>query len=89
MDELIQRFKEQFNREDYKIAFSPYRVAPLGAHVDHQKGLITGFALDHGIHLIYAPRTDGFIHLVSGNFPDQEFFSMKNIVEYIPGSWGN
>lgn len=23
--------------------FSPYRVCPLGAHVDHQHGLVTGF----------------------------------------------
>ena len=28
--------------------FSPYRVCPLGAHVDHQHGLVTGFAIDKG-----------------------------------------
>lgn len=26
--------------------FSPYRVCPLGAHVDHQHGLVTGFAIN-------------------------------------------
>ena len=26
--------------------FSPYRVCPLGAHVDHQHGLVTGFAFE-------------------------------------------
>ncbi len=25
--------------------FSPYRVSPLGAHVNHQHGLVTGFAI--------------------------------------------
>ena len=25
--------------------FSPYRVCPLGAHVDHQHGQVTGFAI--------------------------------------------
>jgi dTDP-4-amino-4,6-dideoxygalactose transaminase len=29
--------------------FSPYRVCPLGAHVDHQHGLVTGFAIDKGV----------------------------------------
>ncbi len=33
--------------EGYKYhIFSPYRVCPLGAHVDHQHGLVTGFAID-------------------------------------------
>ena len=31
--------------------FSPYRVCPLGAHVDHQRGLVTGFAIDKGVDL--------------------------------------
>ena len=31
--------------------FSPYRVCTLGAHVDHQHGLVTGFAIDKGIDL--------------------------------------
>ena len=31
--------------------FSPYRVCPLGAHVDHQHGLVIGFAIDKGVDL--------------------------------------
>ena len=31
--------------------FSPYRVCPLGAHVDHQHGLVTGFAIDKGVEI--------------------------------------
>lgn len=27
---------------------SPYHVCTLGAHVDHQHGLVTGFAIDKG-----------------------------------------
>ena len=33
--------------------FSPYRVCPLGAHVDHQHGLVTGFAIDKGVDLYF------------------------------------
>ena len=38
--------------KDYQYhIFSPYRVCPLGAHVDHQHGLVTGFAIDKGVNL--------------------------------------
>ena len=41
----------QYGRFQYHI-FSPYRVCPLGAHVDHQHGLVTGFAIDKGVEWI-------------------------------------
>lgn len=41
---------------DYQYhIFSPYRVCPLGAHVDHQHGLVTGFAIDKGVDLWWTP----------------------------------
>ena len=43
---ILQPMKEY----QYHI-FSPYRVCPLGAHVDHQHGLVTGFAIDKGVDL--------------------------------------
>ena len=45
--------------------FSPYRVCPLGAHVDHQHGLVTGFAIDKGVHLWWSPAKDGHVELES------------------------
>ena len=50
MDTLLKTYRIFFGGNDklYKI-FSPYRVCPVGAHVDHQYGLVTGFALDMGI----------------------------------------
>ena len=42
--------KLETKRMQYHI-FSPYRVCPLGAHVDHQHGLVTGFAIDKGVDL--------------------------------------
>ena len=40
--------------------FSPYRVCPLGAHVDHQHGLVTGFAIDKGVDLWFTVNGSGF-----------------------------
>lgn len=34
----------------YQI-YPPYHVCPLGAHVDHQHGLVTGFAVNKDIGL--------------------------------------
>jgi galactokinase len=31
----------------YKI-FVPYRICPLGAHIDHQKGKVLGITIDRG-----------------------------------------
>ena len=51
--------------------FTPYRVCPLGAHVDHQLGVVTGFAIDKGVTLEFEPTEDGSIYVVSKNFPGE------------------
>lgn len=49
---------------DYSYSiFSPYSVCPLDAHVDHQHGLVTVFAIDKGIDLWFSPNIDGKVHL--------------------------
>ena len=54
--------------------FSPYRVCPLGAHVDHQHGLVTGFAIDKGVDLWFNVREDSLVKLSSRTFEgDVEF----------------
>lgn len=49
--------------------FSPYCVCPLGAHVDHQHGLVTGFALDKGIDILFSTTDDGTVEMASLSFP--------------------
>ena len=41
--------------EDVRVAVAPYRVCPLGAHVDHQGGCVLGVALDCGVLLGFVP----------------------------------
>ena len=54
--------------------YSPYRVCPLGAHVDHQHGLVTGFAINKGVDLWFNVREDGIVKLSSRSFEgDIEF----------------
>ena len=59
--------------KDYQYhIFSPYRVCPLGAYVDHQHGLVTGFAIDKGVDLWFDVREDSFVKLSSRTFEGDE-----------------
>ena len=43
---------------DVVVTLAPYRVCPLGAHVDHQGGRVLGMALNCGITLAFVPVPD-------------------------------
>jgi len=81
-------FAEKFGGSG-KIVKSPLRICPLGAHVDHQQGLVTGMALEDGILMMYAPNEEGYIRVQSLDFPDEEYLSLERPPEMIPGFWGN
>ena len=67
--------------DSYKYhIFSPYRVCPLGAHVDHQHGLVTGFAFDKGVDLWFTPTDDGMVRLKSLTFPGEAEFPINDAV---------
>lgn len=56
-------------KKEYKYSIKcPYRVCPLGAHIDHQLGRITGFALDKGITIEFNVTEDGLIDVSSRNY---------------------
>ena len=68
---------------------SPYRVCPLGAHVDHQHGLVTGFAIDKGVDLWFDVREDSKVILDSETFAGHVEFdiAMPSLVKQ--GDWGD
>lgn len=70
-------------------AFSPYRVCPLGAHVDHQHGVISGFAIDKGVELAYQPTDSGEILLVSEDFPGEIALDVQDRAPERAGDWGD
>lgn len=61
-------FEKIYHKEPMAVAFTPYRICPLGAHSDHQLGKITGFAIDKGIYIEYGPKQNGVIELQSAQF---------------------
>ena len=76
--------------KDYQYhIFSPYRVCPLGAHVDHQHGLVTGFAIDKGIDLWFNVRDDSKVKLSSLSFEGEVEFDLAKRSEVRERHWGD
>ncbi len=69
--------------------FSPYRICPVGAHVDHQHGLVTGFALDKGVDLWFDVTDDGTVDLRSESFDGEVLFNITNPTLLKQGNWGD
>ena len=69
--------------------FSPYRVCPLGAHVDHQHGLVTGFAIDKGVDLWFDVREDSKVILDSETFSGHVEFDIATPTLVKQGNWGD
>jgi len=75
--------------DEIRVVRSPLRVSPLGAHVDHQDGLVTGMALDRAIYLAFVPREDGIMCVESLNFPGCSEFNLESVPPKIQGEWAN
>ena len=63
-----EAFEKIYKKPPQYTAFTPYRICPIGAHVDHQLGKITGFAINKGIHIAYGPKENGVIEIQSLQF---------------------
>lgn len=74
-----ERFLEIYGRDADGIAFSPYRICPIGAHSDHNLGKITGFAIDKGIHIAYSAKHNGVVEMGSLQFPKRAQWHIKEI----------
>ena len=69
--------------------FSHTRVCPLGAHVDHQHGLVTGFAINKGVDLWFDICEDGHVHLESKTFEGLVDFEIDAPSQVKEGHWGD
>lgn len=53
--------------------FSPYRICPLGAHVDHQGGVVLGRTIQLGTTLEYSPLDSQEIVITSEQLGEKRF----------------
>jgi len=77
-DEFQRWYGKPGKDQEVGESFCPYRICPLGAHVDHQFGLVSGFAIDKGITIVYTP-TSGAFRARSMNFEGEQTFHLTKI----------
>ncbi|KAG0495502.1 hypothetical protein HPP92_000193 [Vanilla planifolia] len=77
--------------EDLKVVVSPYRICPLGAHIDHQGGVVSAMTINKGIILAFVSSFDTQIVLRSGQFSGEvKFRENRSIKEdHIEKGHGN
>ena len=82
-------FEQIYRRPPINVAFTPYRVCPLGAHSDHNLGKITGFAIDKGIHIAYGPKQNGVVEIQSVQFDGRAQWHVNAVPEQKQGDWAD
>lgn len=83
------KFEYIYKTSPEGVAFCPYRICPLGAHVDHNLGKITGLAIDKGIHIAYKPKQNGVIELLSLQFEKRAQFHINSVPEVKENDWAD
>lgn len=90
MDNMFSAYRALFGKGDALFQlFSPYRICPLGAHVDHQGGLVTGFAFDMGIDFLFSATETGKVEMCSLSFEGLTTFNVQRPVDEKQGNWGD
>ena len=77
-DQLKQRY-EIIDDSSIIYTFCPYRVCPVGAHIDHQKGNVTGFAINYGLTIAFVPSHNHLSEATSLNFEGPKGGSLLDI----------
>ena len=84
-----EAYFKTYGRSPDFIAFCPYRISPLGAHIDHQWGKINGLAIDKGVHIAFSRKENGVVELQSLNFPKRAQFHVNSIPDEKVGDWAD
>jgi len=74
---------------EVRVVRSPYRACPLGAHVDHQMGTVTGMALDRALLVAFAPRADARVVVGSRQFAGVAEFCIGEVDAGPRGDWAD
>lgn len=89
MNTVYEVFEGIYKKPPLNVAFTPYRICPIGAHSDHQLGRITGFAIDKGIHIAYGPKENGIIEIQSLQFPKRAQWHVTSTPKTKQDDWAD
>ncbi|KAJ0030472.1 hypothetical protein Pint_13941 [Pistacia integerrima] len=70
LNDIRNKVSEMSGRdsEEVQVVVSPYRICPLGAHIDHQGGTVSAMTINKGILLGFVPSGDTEVVIRSGQF---------------------
>ncbi|MCL4178163.1 MAG: hypothetical protein KJ072_10540 [Verrucomicrobia bacterium] len=88
---MVQELGSRYGigRASARLVFAPYRICPLGAHIDHQLGPVTAMAIDQGVVLAYASVPACEVRLTSLDFPGEVRFELASPGTARRRDWGN
>ena len=83
------KYLEIYKKEADAVSFCPYRICPLGAHVDHQLGKITGMAINAGVRIAYGAKQNGVVELSSLQFDKRAQWHVSSVPEARQNDWAD
>ena len=86
---VAEHFEKIYKKAPQRVAFTPYRICPIGAHSDHQLGKITGIAINKGIHIAYGPKENGVIEIQSLQFEKRAQWHVQATPAQKQGDWAD
>jgi galacturonokinase len=89
-ERLITLFSqdEDLHAETIRVIASPYRICPLGAHIDHQGGSVLGMTINAFTLMAFSPAKNGVVRLQSRNYPGTVTFDIADIAKSTGSFWG-
>ncbi|KAF5178275.1 galacturonokinase [Thalictrum thalictroides] len=65
--------------DEVRVVVSPYRICPLGAHIDHQGGNVSAMTINKGILLGFVASGDPRAVIRSGQFQGEVRFRVDEV----------
>lgn len=91
---LLEKFSSLFPSKEIFQVKTPLRISPLGAHIDHQLGKLTGMTVDKYIIFFFYPNYERKVKIYSLNYDqmiefsiDQELKKENKWSDYIKGAY--
>jgi len=72
-DRAEELFARTFDGRAEGAVRSPGRVNVIGDHTDYNDGFVLPIAIDRDTHIVFRPRSDGVVHVVSEHGPPAAF----------------
>lgn len=89
-EDLVKFFtaRQGIEHENVHVVVSPYRICPLGAHIDHQGGSVLGMTINASTLMAFSPAKDQGVDLISKNYPGEMKFELGELGKPSESTWG-